>query len=378
MNRLSFISLIRSFALWAILTMAPGCHPYLGYEDSHYDLSIPQPIHVFVGNPSAGVDVRSGMGTVDRLAQLNEKNIRVFAMNTREGVRYDREGGSGSAPDFLLNGAVGTLSGSQVNWNSTSQYYYPNNENYYHTYDFTACYLDDLVPLSTQRTADEIRYEVRIDGWQDLMTSRAQAPAGYNFSYMAARTDVNPIFKMQHQMVKLRFQLKPGFTPGVTKPLQISEFELEASTRGYLTVASRNGELAADFSSTPMPLKLINGIDDAGRHTWFESDILYTLSDESQMTPDKIVKMGGENAYLLVPPAQSYDCRFQVNDLIATLPPTDKLTSHLALLSGEPFKGGNAYVITFELFGRSLVSVYVDVEEWDKYSGQSLDFDNDR
>lgn len=357
--------------------MVPGCHPYLGYEDSHYDLSIPQPIHVFVGNPSAGVDVRSGMGTVDRLAQLNGKSIRVFAMNTRDGVRYDKEGGSRYAPDFLLNGAVGTLSGSQVNWESASQYYYPNNDDYYHTYDFTACFLDDLVPLSIQRTADEVRYEVRIDGWQDLMTSRAQAPAGYNFSYLAARTDVNPVFKMQHQMVKLRFQLKPGVTPGVEKRLQISDFELEASIRGYLTVASKSGELTADFSSTPVPMPLITGTDDRGLYIWFDSQILETLPDESQMSPDKIVKLGGDNAYLLVPPAQSYECLFQVNDLTTTLPPTDKVKSHLVFPSGEPFKEGNAYVITFELFGRSQISVYVEMEEWEKYTGQTLDFDND-
>ena len=357
--------------------MAPGCHPYLGYEDSHYDLSIPQPIHVFVGNPSAGVDVRSGMGTVDRLAQLEEKSVRVFAMNTREGVRYDREGGTANAPDFLLNGAQGTLSGSQVNWDSASQYYYPNNEDYYHTYDFTACFLDDLAPLSTQRTADEIRYELRIDGWQDLMTSRAQAPEGYSFSYLAARTDVNPIFKMQHQMVKLRFQLKPGVTAGVEKTLKLSEFELDAPTRGYLTVASRGGELTADFSSgAPLPLPLIIGKID-GRYEYFVEQFLNTVPDESQMTPDKTVKLGGENAYLLVPPAQSYDCKFYVNDLSTSLEATDKVKSHLAFSTGEPFKAGNAYVITFQLFGRSQVSVFVEKEDWDKYTGQSLDFNND-
>lgn len=369
--------MVRSLALAAVLTMASGCHPYLGYEDSHYDLSIPQPIHVFVGNPSAGVDVRSGMGTADRLAQLNGKSIRVFAMNTREGVRYDREGGTKEAPDFLLNGAVGTLSGSQVNWESVSQYYYPNNEDYYHTYNFTACFLDDLVPLSIQRTADQVRYELRIEGWQDLMTSRAQAPAGYNFSYMAARTDVNPVFKMQHQMVKLRFQLKPGITAGVEKRLQVSDFELETSIRGYLTVASRNGELTADFSSgTPLSIPLITGKEE-GRYVYFKQQFLETLPDESQMNPDKIVKLGGDNAYLLVPPAQSYECLFQVNDLTTTLPPTDKVKSHLSFSSGEPFKAGNAYVVTFELFGRNQISVYVEIEEWDKYVGQSLDFDND-
>lgn len=357
--------------------MAPGCHPYLGYEDSHYDLSIPQPIHVFVGNPSAGVDVRSGMGTVDRLAQLNGKSVRVFAMNTREGMRYDREGGTNEALDFLLNGAVGTLSGSQVNWENASLHYYPNNEDYYHTYDFTACFLDDLVPLSIQRTADEVRYELRIDGWQDLMTSRAQAPEGYNFSYLAARTDVNPIFKMQHQMVKLRFQLKPGVTAGVAKSLKVSEFDLDTPIRGYLTVASRKGDLTADFSSGALsPLPLIIGKDE-GRYVYFDYQFLETLPDESQMTPDKTVKLGGDNAYLLVPPALTYDCKFFVNDLSTSLEATDKVKSHLALPSGESFKAGNAYVITFQLFGRNQVSVYIDKEDWDKYTEQSLDFDND-
>lgn len=377
MSRNPFISTVGRWALGAILTMVSGCHPYLGYEDSHYDLSIPQPIHVFVGNPSAGVDVRSGMGTVDRLAQMNEKTVRVFAINTREGVRYDREGGTWAAPDFLLNGAVGTLSGSQVNWDSASPYYYPNNEDYYHTYDFTACFLDDLAPLSIQRTADDVRYELRIDGWQDLMTSRAQAPEGYSFSYLAARTDVNPIFKMQHQMVKLRFQLKPGVTAGIAKPLKLSEFELDTPTRGYLTVASRRGELTADFSSgTPQPMPLIVG-KGGGRYVYFVEQFIETLPDGSQATSDKTVKLGGDDAYLLVPPAQAYDCKFYVNDLSTSLEATDKVKSLLAFSSGEPFKAGNAYVVTFELFGRNQVRVYVDMEEWDKYAGQSLDFDND-
>ena len=314
---------------------------------------------------------------MDRLAQLDEKSIRVFAVNTRDGVRYDKEGGTHQAPDFLLNGAAGILSGSQVFWASASQYYYPNNNDYYHTYDFTACFLDDVIPLSTQRTPDAVRYELRIDGWQDLMTSRAQAPDGYSFSYLAARTDVNPIFKMQHQMVKLRFELKPGVTSGVSKPLKISEFELDTPTQGYLTVASRGTALSADFSSgTDMPLKLITGKEN-DLYQYFDYQILYTIPSIDEMSDDKIVKMGGENAYLLVPPAQSYKCQFYVNDLSTTLEATDKVKSNLAFRSGEPFLAGNAYVVTFELFGRNQIMVYVEKDEWDKYTGQFLEFDND-
>lgn len=377
MNKCSLISLVRVVTLWVVLSMAPGCHPYQGYEDTHFDLNIPQIVRVYVGDPGAGVDVRSGMGTVDRLAQMDGKSVRVFAVNTRDGVRYDREGGTSTAPDFLLSGIEGTLSGSLVSWKTASEYYYPNGSDYYHNYDFTACFLDNLTPLAIQRTEDAIRYEVRVDGWQDLMTSRAQAPEGYSFSYLAARTDVHPVFKMQHQMVKLRFQLKPGVTPGLEKQLKVSDFDLETPLRGYLTVASRGGALSADFSSVPTPIPLITGLNDRGEYVYFDHDFLTTLPDESRMSPDKIVKMGGENAYLLLPPAQSFDCRFQVNDLSTSLPPSDKVKAHLEFPSGEPFKGGNAYVVTFELFGRNQISVYVELEDWTKYTGQPLDFNND-
>lgn len=373
MNKRLFISWLSA----GVLLMFPACHPYLGYEDAHYDLSIPQPVHVFVGNPSAGVDVKSGMGTVDRLAQLDEQTIRVFAVNTREGVRYDKMGGSLLAPDFLLNGAAGTLSGSQVYWVSASQYYYPNNSDYYHTYDFTACFLDDLLPLSVLRTEDEVRYELRIDGWQDLMTSRAVPPDGYSFSYLAARTDVNPIFKMQHQMVKLRFELKPGVTAALSKRLNISGFALNAPNQGYLTVASRNGELSVDFSQgEAQSFRLITGKEN-GIFTYFDNVDIYTITDPSQMTPDKIVPMGGTGAYLLLAPAQKYNYQFDIEDLTTEGSSKDRVTGNLTIPSGAGFLRGNAYVVTFEVFGRNQINIGIETEDWDRY-GSSLHFDNDR
>lgn len=379
MNRLRLISFRRAFVAGALLVQVLSCHPYQGYEGSHYDLTIPQPVHVFVGNPSAGVEVRSGMGTVDRLAQLEDKTIRVFAVNTRDGIRYDKEGGTALAPDFLLNGAVGRLSDSRVDWEGAMQYYYPNNGEYYHSYDFTACFLDDLYPLSVQRTADAVRYELRIDGWQDLMTSRAQAPDGYNFSYLSARTDVNPTFKMQHQMVKLRFELKPGVTAGATKRLRISDFELDTPIRGYLTVASRQGELAADFSQNEaQALRLITGKEN-GSFQYFDAVEMETITAPDQMSDDKIVPMGGVGAYLLVPPADSYQCQFFVNDLSSSLVSTDKVKSTLAFPSGAAFVRGNAYVVTFEVFGRNQVSVNIEMEDWVRFNdGQALEFDNEK
>lgn len=379
MNDIRIISFRRLCAAAAVLVQVCSCHPYQGYEESHYDLSIPQTVHVFVGNPSAGIDVRSGMGTVDRLAQLEDKTIRVFAVNTRDGVRYDKEGGTALAPDFLLNGAVGRLSGSWVNWESSMQYYYPNNGEYYHSYDFTACFLDDLSPLSVQRTADAVRYELRIDGWQDLMTSRAQAPEGYNFSYLSARTDVNPTFKMQHQMVKLRFELKPGVTADGVRRLRISDFELDTPVRGYLTVASRQSELTADFSQNEaQPLRLITG-KEGGQYQYFDSVELDTITDPSQMSDDKIIPMGGVGAYLLLPPSSEYMCQFYVNDLSSPQASTDKVKSRLFFSSDKPFVRGNAYVVTFEVFGRNRVSVNVEMEDWFRFNdGQALEFDNER
>lgn len=364
-------------ACLAILLMAAGCHPYVGYEDSHYDLTILQPVNVYVGNPSAGMDVRSGMGTVDRLAQMEDKTIYVFAINTREGVSYDRDGGTILAPDFLLNGAVGTLSGSWVSWTSHEPYYYPNNANYYHSYDFTACFLDDLNPRSIQRTKNDIRYQLSIDGWQDLMTSRAVPPDGYNFSYLSARMDVNPTFKMQHQMVKLRFELKPGVTAALSKRLNISGFELKTKTTGYLTVASRNGELSADFSQgETKSLRLIKGKEN-GSFQYFEEAEIYTITDPSQLTPDKIVMMGGSGAYLLLPPAQKYSYQFDIEDKTTEGSSKDRVSGDLIIPSGAIFQSGNAYVVTFEVFGRNQINIGIETEDWDRY-GTPLHFDNDR
>ena len=38
---------------------------------------------------------------------------------------------------------------------------------------------------------------------------------------------------------------------------------------------------------------------------------------------------------------------------------------------------GNAYVVTFEVFGRNQINIGIETEDWDRY-GSALHFDNDR
>ncbi len=350
-----------------------GCSKSSSFEgviDRYEDSSTPLYVEVSVGDPHQGVNVEDtkSFGAVDELIDFKDKKIMVFAFSTRTTASYKAQPAKDDpSPDCLL-AKMANLNGTDGNakWADGNNVPYPMLEHSYSAYHFFASYIDDAAvsERDINRTDDNIVYNFTINGMQDLMSSKAEG----SYSYETARKDIQPVFRMQHRLVKFRFRLKPGVTPGQEKFIRADALCLYAQEKVSMPVASRDGNLTLSYDGDPVGLFLTGEKDGL-------NIMVQTVTDESLFSEDKIILMADDEIdCLLVPPAASYAYDLYLSEAPAGLDgipgefvkdKTYPLKRTLSRKDGEEFKAGNAYTVTFEVFGNNEVSVSVDLADWE-------------
>lgn len=356
---------------------------FSGVVEDYYESSNPVPVKVFMGNPYQGVNVKSS-GAVDSLSDFAGKNILVYAFSTREKAGYDGSGGNlyPEAPDCLIDGKKALLNGTDANavWeDEENPVYYPMKEYSKWSYDFFAAYLDDAEVKDKSFSKDDVKYDIRLNGMQDIMSGVATPPKGYTFCYESARVEVNPIFRMQHHLVKLHFKVKPGITPSAEKLIRVESLTLEARVSAHMPIASKTRQMTPEFYGEKRVLYLSS----AQTGEPVNPVTVKTVFDESLFTDDMIADISDAKDCFLVPPEESYVYTLTLSEAPYVEGDSDPVfaapVSHehtLTLPSGNPFAAGSAFNITFEVFGLNEVSVYVELTPWTPY-GQNLEFSDD-
>ena len=280
-------------------------------------------------------------------------------------------------------------------------------------YDFFVYYIDDLqndAQSSSYKTLQPgsycgfarndtgIRFDVAVDGTQDLICAKAKLTDDqvknidampeeekdnikkYYYSTYTARRNITPVFSLRHQLAYVSFKLKAAKSESIKdseQTLTVNSIAIESIYRGTFCVAARdNSLLGATFH------------EDGGRSDLFlkkegNDPKLNWLIKEGEYTVPQM-----SNSYLLVPPSNDAVLKVNASVYIQTQEGADhvdkpyNLTYPLKDLfkntdenSSYGFLPGWKYTVNITFYGIERIGVEVQVDGWQ--NGGSIDIDQE-
>lgn len=358
-----------------------------GYQSSQL------PVEIILGE---SMDIiAKGSGVIDSADDFDDRDFYVYAFNKERWTSYKIESRDDQL-NTLIDGSVdndGTVMGRRAGWNKVSDrvvwrdgadVYWPICEGWVYAYDFFAYYLDDMA-VSEQdftRTDTDITVAVEIDGFQDVMSSKA-APSEkglgnivmddkdkntyiqyYCYSYQSAMMGLKPEFVFNHHLAKIRFCLAPGVTPGKVNKVTLSNVKIESLYKGIFTVASRSAEMGIEFDGGH--IKTFELTEEGG-----EPLKDYEVRTLSQSGSADAVDVG--SCFLLAPAEDGYWVHLTMSELRDEGGPEEAQLGEMVYSTyikmgtkdkPEKFEAGSEYTVTLHVYGREDVRANVEVGEW--------------
>ena len=382
------------------------------YEGSSTDLlgqtGEPVPVRVSIGDPSGGIvsaqaSAMKGSGPVDNMAQMNGKDVYVYAFNSDMFTSY-AEIACEDNINTLVDGSL-DLSGSKagkkarirngsvyLDWVDSKQ------DPYYHSgsmsqipYEFYAYYLDDLKISESDivRTDDAVKISVTIDGRRDLMSSKAQLleeqlkhcpeverpyARTYSFSYYTGIRNILPTFYFKHNLARLEFELVPARV-GAKKNVVVASIKVNSKYKADFVVAEKShpSQLGLRFKNG---YKYFTLTEKDGSQIPVDRYVLQTL--EADEAAPASIKMG--DCLLVAPQNEPLEALVRIVE-------TDEKGQFIADVensvmisydydgNSNMFAAGNKYKVKFQIYGATKVVPSVSLEQWN-YGG-SLDVDTE-
>ena len=388
----------------ALALVAAGCadDSYRGRERVYANYETPMAVKVAVGDPYV-----KGTGPVDSMFNFAGKHILVWAFN-RDTVDVDYR----TTPEednmiCLLDSCRANLDGynSIAEWvrfdrngkQVDTAYYYPGGEFCNKRYDFYAFYPDDAQFLRERREKDALKLEYRIDGSQDLMVSKAQIPIDSKtgepnnlaFSYLSVLHGDDPIFTMNHALVRMDLYIRAGVT-GTEHTIRIQSSHLRSRTTAIVTPVAKDqrnmgASFAADDAYEFLPLTESGGFElNPITFKTITQDLSQPeserLAPQDMQDTVKFHRLGGS---FFVSPEDAYKLQMDIRTI--DIPGGDKPTynpNDIKLKDPTAtFLPGNRYVIFMTVYGQIDVSVHVEMVPWtfagSFYLDKDIDFEID-
>lgn len=384
---------LRPYGFLLILGILPtGCKgtgSYIGTDEDYYETSVSQKVQVYIRERNQ--DSFKSSGAIDEDEDFRGKTLYIYSFH--EGDSFDADEGQISvtgAPACLLDGAVAELGDvfAPATWKYGLQPEYPKKEFSKDAYLFFGCYIDDLEKedVRVQKSQDRVIFDLQLNGMQDIMSGKAEG----TYNYVAAQKDDHPVLKLKHRLVKLHFRVKPGITPGLQKWIRVDNLELKSCMQMRLPVAARLEEdFVPEFYGEQESIFLCSVA--TGTPVSSEMDVCVKTVDNPDESPEVIEQMTVDIAdakdCFLLPPAASYPYTLTLSESKAGEDgepvgygmPASTNGKILQLAEGKMFEAGRAYVITFRVFGRNEVAVFVEeLESWETYPYEGeLEFTDD-
>ena len=349
------------------------------YDDSYHgaaifgsDDAVPIPVNVAVGSPLQPVTATRSHGLVSDIDDLDGRDIYVYAFSSKaESFEVTSAQDSKTCIVDASRDTPGSIAGKQAVLSSSYAYakwtgddipYYPSGNAKSVPGKFFAYYIDDIQPEDSafERGRDSVVVNFEIDGNQDIMTSTAgyygeETPdSKYAFSYYSARRGIVPVFRMNHKLVRLDFEITPGVLEFHPKQVTVQGINVESPYKASLTVADRDS-LKSPIRFDSSALKFLSLTEDGGQQLLQDHYILTVPVTQEEPTQH----VGG---CLLVAPAQQYLCTVDLSEEAAGKP--KDYENELDLKYEGGFQPGCRYLVHFTIYGYTFVDVKVTLVPW--------------
>ena len=369
-------------------------------EDLYGGGSVSIPVVVALGDVDRGV--AKGMGAVDDIAEWGQGSFYVYAFNRARETSY-RNLSSQSPVDCLVDASrdeTGSLEGKKAHIDLSNAYavwdsedaalLYPSGKDAENRYDFFAYYTDDIRPSAgdIHRFDDSVVLSVKIDGTQDIMSSKAEVTSDQlekftekggvfikenAYSLYTAQRNVMPTFYFKHHLVRLEFDLFSGVVREEVKRVSVHGIELRSKYDADFTVAAKNAdEMGLSFKPETKFLVLT----EEGGHE-MEKDKYFMTTRLTEEEKERRVKFGG---CLLLAPDVEYEAYITMSEVREDGTPV-KMNHRTPLnisYGDSGFEAGHQYRVKLVIYGINQVATTVDLEKWQEGGTLDMDTENDR
>ena len=349
-------------------------------NDDVLDDGTPVPVRFSAVSMTSSVSTKStgAVGTIGN-NQWNEQDLYIYG--------YDRTVSDFTTEPFINNVKAtapgGTASGAIEVLNASVDpaepfYYVAKNR-----YDFYGYHVDDAATGEPVREAARVYVPFEINGAQDLLIAKADQQADIDkvrasitennaYSAYAARRNVHPTLKFQHQLARFTFEIVAGSASGSN--VNVDYITVDSKYKGNLVVVG-DARGIADFTEdvTSFKLQEINAEGNAQDLTSVKPNAYVETRDNPKQIGESIMVIPGEAAYTLKLKTSQ--------DGVSTDIPEQEWQIEIGNVVGAPedavaFEAGYSYKITIVIYGLEEVKITAELEEWKEGGNAILDEDD--
>ena len=281
-----------------------------------------------------------------------------------------------TAPNGTASGEIDVLNASV---NPAEPFYYVAKNRY----DFYGYHVDDAATGEPVRETARVYVPFTINGAQDLLIAKADQQADIHkvgasiteenaYSAYAARRDVHPTLKFQHQLARFTFEIVAGSASGSN--VNVDHITVDSKSTGNLVVVG-DARGIADVTEDVASFKLqeINAEGNAQDLTSVKPEAYSPARDNAKQIGESIMVIPGEAAYTL---------RIKTSqDGVSTDIPEQEWQIEIGNVVGAPegaaaFEAGYSYKITIVIYGLEEVKITAELEEWKEGGNATLDEDD--
>lgn len=255
--------------------------------------------------------------------------------------------------------------------------------------DFFAYYVDDAANNDAQGNPEyvmennTISIPYTLDGSQDLMLGKAEAPSGYKgFSARTARENIVPKIRMKHLLSRFTFTLKNGNIQ--TKDVKIKSISIESPNKGKMLVAYKSAPTNVIEWDKESKAKLyLKEAAQPSDPNYFVSSLTEGKCPLKELTPVTMDGVSDVNVgeALFVCPGTNLtmyvDAEFpvEVNGVLKTETRQFPMTLNHPDGENKQFEAGKSYHVNATIYGLEKVSIDVQLEKW--IEGGDIDVNSD-
>ena len=349
-------------------------------NDDVLDDGTPVPVRFSAVSMTSSVSTKStgAVGTIGN-NQWNEQDLYIYG--------YDRTVSDFTTEPFINNVKAtapgGTASGAIEVLNASVDpaepfYYVAKNR-----YDFYGYHVDDAATGEPVREAARVYVPFEINGAQDLLIAKADQQADIvkveasitennAYSAYAARRNVHPTLKFQHQLARFTFEIVAGSASGSN--VNVDYITVDSKYKGNLVVVG-DARGIADFTEdvTSFKLQEINAEGNAQDLTSVKPNAYVETRDNPKQIGESIMVIPGEAAYTLKLKTSQ--------DGVSTDIPEQEWQIEIGNVVGAPedavaFEAGYSYKITIVIYGVEEVKITAELEDWNEGGNATLDEDD--
>ena len=294
------------------------------------------------------------------------------------------DGSTQDTPD-LQHGRLARLTerdgGAFFTWVDQSEQLYYSSLAQINPFNFFAYYIDDAVVTNFRRSTDDIRFDLEIDGTQDILGAVARPTEKqlsniaaiedederenvrkYLYSTYTAHRNFHPVLAMKHYMARLKFEAYPGSDE---ESIYVQSVKIRCPYSGeFIAAAKDTTQIGLTFPAGRGMRELVLR-DTTGLPLPADSFLIAATPDDLQhdyVYDRNPVRLGGGS--LLLPPEDEYHLIMELKQHFNDGRPDATYTAEYNICMTGGFKAGTIYTVRIAVFGVEDIQIKVVVTAW--------------